>query len=389
MISRMAGRTPIVIAATCVGFLALAAVIYATLTSSGQYANRDFMSLYAGGRAVAQGLDPYDPEVWKPLRARFGSTWFPDDRAPFPLWTLLLLVPFSVLDLGWAAAVWLASSLFALGAGMVLLLRSFGRRGSVSVFELLVLTALTFTFRATVLGMHNGQITFHVFLFLVLFLVLERSGRPFLAGLALAAVALKPNAFMLFVPTLGLWLLYRRRWALLAGAAVGGLILSTACWIVQPGWLGEWMNVRSKTSATWLTPTLWGIAYDLAGSNWPALGLGLVAAATALLGWLIFSRRDLTLPQVTCLALIGSLLTTPYAWGYEQLFLLIPATLVFLTVENRRQAVLLWVIMTCLVPWGAVWVALRRGFDTLSVLVVFVTGMLYWYCAVRKQASTA
>ena len=68
-----------------------------------RYTRRDFMSLWGGGRAVLEGLDPYDPEVWLPLRARYGSTWMPDERAPFPRWTL-------VLDVDWGTA-WCAVAL--------------------------------------------------------------------------------------------------------------------------------------------------------------------------------------------------------------------------------------------------------------------------------------
>lgn len=387
--SRPASRRFLLLAILCGGFLALVWIFHTGLTSSGQYADRDFMSLYAGGRAVLQGLDPYDPQVWTSLRARLGGTWHPDARAPFPLWSLLPLVPFSLLDLEWAAAAWLALSVFALALGVLLLLRPLGRGRSLTPLELVALIMLTFTFRATLLGLHNGQITFQIFLFLALFLMLEGDGRPFLAGSMLAGLLLKPNAFMLLVPALGLWLLYKRRWAILAGAFVGAAVPFSISWLLRPDWFGEWITVRSKTAVTQLTPTLWGLAYEVSPANWALLGLGLVAAATALLGWLIFSQRDLSVAQVTCLALVASLLTTPYTWAYEHLFLLIPAMAVFLAVDGRRYAILLWVTMTCLLPLGALWWAGYHGIDTYSAVVVLLTGLLYWYYAIRRPRMAA
>jgi hypothetical protein len=387
--SRSAPRRLLLIAVLCGGFLALVWIVHAGWTSSGQYADRDFMSLYAGGRAILQGLDPYDPQVWTPLRAQLGGTWHPDERSPFPLWTLLPLAPFALLDLGWAAAVWLALSVCALVLGVLLLLRPLGHGRSVSPLELLALITLAFAYRATLLGLHNGQITFQIFLFLVLFLLLEHDGRPFLAGVMLACVLLKPNAFILFVPVLGIWLLYKRRWAILAGAAVGGATLFAISWLFRPDWLGQWMAVRSKTAVTQLTPTLWGLAYELSPANWALLGLGLVAVAAAFLGWLIFSQKDLSIAQVTCLALIASLLTTPYTWAYEHVFLLIPAIAVFLSIDGRGYAILLWVAMTCLVPLGALWWAGYHGIDTYSAFVVLVIGVLYWYYAIHRPRSAA
>src|SRR5690606_26554032 len=71
------------------------------------YANKDFMSLWSGATAILQGLNPYDEAVWEPLRAAYGSSWMPDPRAPFPLWTFLFLTPFALLPIPVAAAVWL------------------------------------------------------------------------------------------------------------------------------------------------------------------------------------------------------------------------------------------------------------------------------------------
>jgi hypothetical protein len=370
-------------------FLGIALIIHNTLTSSKQYGNRDFMSLYTGGRAVLNGLDPYNPQVWNPLRSNLGSTWMPDDRAPFPLWTLLIFVPFSLLNLGWAAAIWLTFSILALGIGMILLIQILKSSKPVSAFDFMVLTIFSFTFRAVLVSMHNGQITSQIFLFLVLFLLFERQERSFLAGIMLASVALKPNVFIFFVPTLGLWLLYKKRWTIIAGAAAGGLTLFILSWVVQPGWLVEWMNVKGKLIATPFTPTIWGIAYELANTNWKILGGGFVIIIATFLGWLIFSQKYLSTLHVTSLALIGSLLLTPYAWVYEQVYLLIPAIILFLSIESRWKAISLWLIITFVVPWSTLLLANHRNSDTFSVLTTLVIGLMYWYIVVfRKKGQT-
>ncbi|MBK7896061.1 MAG: hypothetical protein IPJ90_14535 [Anaerolineaceae bacterium] len=137
--------------------------MYEMLTAPARYNNRDFMSLFAGGKAILRGLDPYNPEVWLPLRAELGSTWMPDDRAPFPLWTLLLVLPFTALDLGWAAASWLSFSLCVLGGGMFLLIHAYYPK-PLPVAEFALVALFTFTYRAVLVSMNNGQITFLLFL---------------------------------------------------------------------------------------------------------------------------------------------------------------------------------------------------------------------------------
>jgi Glycosyltransferase family 87 len=360
--------------------------MYELLTGPARYNNRDFMSLFAGGKAVLRGLDPYDPAVWNPLRAELGSTWMPDERVPFPLWTLLLVLPFAALDLGWAAAAWLAFSLCVLGAGMFFLINSYyDKRLPVGEFGLVAL--LIFTYRAVLVSMNNGQITFVLFFILALFLLLVEKKRPFLAGVTLAFIIIKPNPFILFVPAFGLWLLWQQRWHILAGAATSGLGMLLVSWLVQPGWLFEWLNVRGKTEATAITPTLWGLAYEIAPEWGALLGLGFVVGITAVLGLIIFRNRTLTEAQVLPLVLITSLLTTPYAWVYEHLLLLIPSILLFLAIKQRGLAALVWLLLVFVLPWGTFWLAESRSSDTLTAFVPLVVGVLFYYWMIAKKKN--
>ena len=358
--------------------------MYEMLTGPARYNNRDFMSLFAGGKAILRGLDPYDPVDWLPLRAELGSTWMPDDRAPFPLWTLLLVLPFAALDLGWAAAAWLAFSLCVLGGGMFLLISTYYPK-PLPVAEFALVALFTFTYRAVLVSMNNGQITFLLFFLLALFLWLVRQERPFLAGIILSFVIIKPNAFVLFVPAFGLWLLWQRRWRIVAGAAAGGAAMFTISWLVLPGWLAEWLNVTGKTEVTAITPTVWGLAYEIWPEYWALLGLIFVVGVTAVLGLIIFRNRNLNETEVMPLALIGSLLTTPYAWVYEHLLLLIPATLVFLVSQKRSSAATAWLLLAFIMPWGTLWLADSRKSDTFTATVPLVTGVIFYILMVVKM----
>lgn len=362
--------------------------MYEMLTGPARYNNRDFMSLYAGGKAILRGLDPYDPTVWNPLRAELGSTWMPDDRTPFPLWTLLLVLPFAALDLGWGAAAWLAFSLCVLGGGLFLLINAYYPK-PLPVAEFGLVALFTFTYRAVLVSMNNGQITFLLFFILALFLWLVRQERPFLAGIVLSFVIIKPNAFVLFVPAFGLWLLWQRRWRIVAGAAAGGLAMLLISWLVLPGWLFEWLNVTGKTEATAITPTMWGLAYEIWPEWWPILGLVFVVGVTAVTGLILFRHKNLTETEVMPLALIGSLLITPYAWVYEHLLLLIPAILLFLAIKRRGLAAFVWLLLVFVFPWATFWLAENRASDTLTVVVpLAVVTFFYIYLIAKPSLQT-
>ncbi|MCP4417524.1 MAG: DUF2029 domain-containing protein [Chloroflexi bacterium] len=360
--------------------------MYEMLTGPARYNNRDFMSLFAGGKAVLRGLNPYDPAVWNPLRAELGSTWMPDERVPFPLWTLLLALPFAALDLGWAAAAWLAFSLCVLGAGMFFLINTYYHK-PLPVGEFALVALLVFTYRAVLVSMNNGQITFVLFFILALFLMLVERKRPFLAGITLAFIIIKPNPFILFIPAFGLWLLWQQRWHILAGAAASGLGMFVVSWLVQPGWLFQWLNVRGKTEATAITPTLWGLAYEITPEWGAILGLGFVVGITAVVGLIIFRNRTLNEAQVLPLVLITSLLTTPYAWVYEHLLLLIPSMLLFLAIKQRKLAAFVWLLLVFVLPWGTFWLAEKRSSDTFTALVPLLIGIFFYFFMIAKPAK--
>ena len=88
---------------------------------SGKMTGKDFMSLWTGGKAIVLGLNPYDVNVWRPLRAAYGCNWMPDPISPWPLWTHLFFVPFSFLNTQVAGALWMTICEFSLILGISLI----------------------------------------------------------------------------------------------------------------------------------------------------------------------------------------------------------------------------------------------------------------------------
>lgn len=351
------------------------------------YANKDFMSLWSGATAILQGLNPYDEAVWEPLRAAYGSSWMPDPRAPFPLWTFLFLTPFALLPIPAAAAVWLTVQELLLVLSAYLVVAILLRR-SVSAVEMGLLVLVGFTSPATLLVQINGQMTFLLLAVLALFLVLLERQRPFLAGASLALLALKPNPFIVLVPLLGLWLLWRGRWRVAGGAVAGGLALLGLTWVIQPGWLMQWLAVRSKTEVVTITPTLWGLAGELSGAWWLPVGLALVMVLVVAVGRYIFARPDLSAAEVTSIALATSLLVTPYTWSYEHALLFLPWLWLFGRIEARRKAQALWLALAGFIPWLIFSLALIRVRDSFGFVVPLASLLAFVAVSERLRKAT-
>lgn len=364
-------------------FLLLAWFHHQFVVTPLDYANKDFMSLWTGGRAILKGVNPYDPAVWGPLRASYGSEWFPDSSAPFPLWTSLILLPFALLPLDWAAAVWLSFSELLLGLSAYWIFRYLAPLTPKPV-EVGTLLLGLFASIVTILVLINGQMTFLLLAWLVLFLIFWERGKPFTAGFFLALIITKPNPFILFAPLLGLWLIWQKQWRVIAGGATSGLLLLTITWLIQPGWLWEWMAVRSKTAVVTITPTLWGLAAEIAPDHWFVVGMALVVGFTAVLGWFIFARPTLPMPVIVSLAITGSLLVTPYGWAYEHALLFIPWILLFATLQPRQRALWIWIGLAWIMPWVMFGVAAVRINDALGFAVPLTTLIItFWWSQKR------
>ena len=367
-------------------FLLIGWLHYLFVVSPLDYANKDFMSLWTGGKAVLRGLDPYNVAVWQPLRAEYGSRWMPDPRAPFPLWTFLFTVPFALFPLQIGAAAWLTFQEALLVLNMMWLVGSIGRyRPSAAEVALLALGA--FASITTALVLINGQMTYALLAILTLYLLLARAERPFWAGFILSFIALKPNPFIVFVPLFGLWLLWRRRWHTVAGTVVGGALLLAVSWIVQPGWLPAWLNARSKTAVVEITPTVWGLAAELSPTWWLPLGTVLTVVIVAVVGWYLFTRDDLDEASVLSLAIAASLLTTPYVWTYEHALLFLPWLWAFTQLRRRRLAQMGWVLLAWLLPWLLFMVAALRSRETYAFLVPVLALVVIWWLEGRAPVQ--
>ena len=345
----------------------LTAIHYFFVADLFDYANKDFMSLWAGGKAVLTGQNPYDPDVWLTLRTEHGSIWFPDDRAPFPLWTFLFTVPFALLPIPLAAALWMALTELVLVASIFLVVvKLVGYRPTINESLMLLLTVILSII--TLLVLINGQMTAFLLAVLVGYLLLIKAERPFTAGLLLALLAVKPNAFIAFIPLLGIWLLARRRWRTIGGGFTGFLIMLATTWLLQPGWLLAWLNVRGKTAVITITPTIWGLAAELAGTWWLLIGLLFTALIVGTVGWYVLNNKQLGDAPVVSLALAVSLLTTPYAWSYEHALLYLPWAWVFAITPIRKQANMLWLSLALIIPWLLFIIAAIRINDSLAFI---------------------
>jgi hypothetical protein len=347
----------------------------------GNMADRDFMTLWMGGKALLLRLDPYDPQVWTDLHVRYGSQWMNDPTCNYPLWTLVVLAPISLLPLQIAVACWMTASEMSLILAVLLLTRIMAHPGK----HLLTLSALlgALLFRPFITSLTSGQLAPLLLLLLAGGAALYARGQSLGAGLLLALLLLKPNLLLLLLPAVGLLLLARRDGRGLLGLGLGIAGLFGFSWLLRPGWPLRWLAVSAKAGVVTGTPTLWGLAFDLVGKeHWMLAGTLATALVSGGVLLLVVRRREEWMFGIG-LAVCGSLLVTPYLWNYDQLLLLFPALIALHRAKGRRPlAIAAWFVVLFLIPWGLFWIANRRGVDPLSG---FVTAAVMAYLCVSYR----
>jgi len=345
----------------------------------------DFLSPYIQANAWRRGLDPYSAEtllkLWPAGAAHFQflSKEVADGSliakrgipTAYPIPSLVLIAPFTLLPWGAAYALWLTINLalFAIMLWVLGALAGFSyREPSAALLAAGTLALAPF---------HTGIVTGNVALVAVEFGVIavwtaHRDHDVMTAILLAASAGLKPQIGLCFL----MYYLARRRWrvfgmavALLAGVAAVGLLRLEAG---HTPWVANYLNdnrVLLETGVlanfTPVNPTRFGlinlqvVLYSLAGSVQLANYLAMSVGAIFLVVWAIVISRSNSSPESELLDLstiaVVSLLPV-YHRFYDAAVLVLPLCWVCLSFRKARPAavVALLLMLPFAIPGGTI-----------------------------------
>lgn len=321
-----------------------------------QYLDTDFLAFYAGGRALLEGWDPYDPGPFLDFYRAMGSQGqefaYPDLAYRQPLWTAVASLPFAVLPFALASAAWLTTQ--ALTAALAL--AALGRRlfGEHLRRDLVALLGIAAASQPSWLVPASGNVGGFLLAIVAGGLALLAAGRPFLAGALFGLLIVKPHPFLWFGPGV-LLATSRGRGRLVGGVAATAAPLVALSFVARPAWVPEWLGAvayvqglnQSRANAFGLAP---------ASDRW--LGLFFVAAVVAVLVWWWMRHRPSRLALLAGLLPL-SLFAAPYVWSYDFGVLLVTTAVSLALVRDEMAAA------------RAVWLAL------LAVVAVLLPWLLY------------
>jgi hypothetical protein len=325
-------RRAAVIAAVGAGLLAAAADAQ-ELPGPSPVPVPDYVQYWAAARVNLAGGNPYS---WHELLAaeRLAEPSIPTPVLMWnPPWTLALAALPSLLPFQQSRALWLVVSSLALAASACQLWRFWGGGSG----RVLAVAAVALAFPPSVFALAMGQMSPLLLLGVAGFLYFERRGRLEAAGAVAAVTLVKPQVVYLLWVALFLWSLHGRRWRFLAGAAASIAAMSAVPLATNPRVFLDYLQALSGRAPDYfVTPTAGTLVRLLAGWEYTSL---MFAPALAGLVWLLrhwsVHRRDWQWSAQISMVLLVSVVTSPYAWLFDQVVLLLPALQIAVGHGNR------------------------------------------------------
>ena len=340
----------------------------------------DFTMIWAGPRALLQGLNPYDVATWRESAVRVGAIASDTDVYPYPPWVVLALIPFALIPPSAAGLVWTGIGIAVAVAAVRALLRAYlpGMPLAHATFgTILVLSP------SAVSTLLLGQWTFVLLAALVAVVLLLRTDRPRAAGVLAAVLLVKPPPFVFTAAALGVRALWPRanspsgRRFVMSAAVMTTAIISLS-WILIPSWWPAWL-VHSAGVLIGIEPvtlpTLFMTLFGPAGV-WLACG---VLLAGALVAAQYHPRGDGWLPVWLAFSSVGVI----YSNTYDLLFLIVPAILAAGALASRspRRAALVVAAAAALL-FAAMWYLettyVRQYAAGVSLLMFAVISAALW-----------
>ena len=325
------------LAGVAFGVVLLLAFGYFDLLSLSAIQQGDFVKFWAGPRALLMGADPYDQSTWRDTAISLGALRVDWSVYGYFGWAIILMLPFALLPLEAAAAVWTIGGVALAVLAMRALLRTY-LPGVPLAHTLIAMTLLVS--EPARLCLVFGQWSFLLIASLAAMILWARSGREVPAALASVVLLAKPQLFLLTGFAVAAWARRSGHRIFIAGAVIASSLLVLASVVVLPSWPYVWIHVMPLQSM-----------YDPPRTTTPAALLAeifgplgtWVALAAIVIGAVIAFRFDPRSDQWLALWSCLSLAAAPYMWSYDQLLLLVPTVIGagVIAQRSRRVAILL------------------------------------------------
>lgn len=328
----------------------------------------DLFWIWAGGRAVLAGQNPYSPEVTQIIQLGVFKKIIPPNEYqhgfPHPAHIAFILLPFIILPFSWSVTLWLSLQIplymvaFFIGCKIL----NYSIRPYL-LFLLIILTILGFRFPINVYVL--GQLTIFVIFCALLAIRLFQQGQPDWAAVALAGTTIRPDLALIAILLAFIFArnsTHRNKFVITLLSI--GFVLAGLPMLFIGFWPLTWLNAIGAYGhnpfATWppeLLPNFWLKALLL-------LGLTIWLGYYLILAWRQPNNFHHSL--LAGAAILFGAIVLPQTGSYSLTILVIPAIILWYYACSPWLRVI--IALSLLLPWF--YFALDGPFDRLIFLLI-------------------
>lgn len=267
-------------------------------------------------------------------------TGFVDANYPYPLWTVIVMLPLVVWAPKTAMLLMFVCNMLMLSASLTLFVLIF--KWELSPVLLVLYVFISVLFLPVLSSLWLGQLTIFSLLILMLILYFYLNKRWGLLGFVIGLSFIKPQVLLLLAGSLLFWSLWKKQWMVWRSfiIVIASLVLASIPFVSTPlQIIGGGINGHLETYIR-ETSTIWGVFMGL-GQTWVLPFL----ISFALLIWLAWewlkfvfgiTGKYISPVNLFLLTVIINLIVIPYSWMHN-LILLLPSLGYFFTSILKSQ----------------------------------------------------
>ncbi len=226
----------------------------------GSYPN-DFSIGYQAARDwLLNGISPYDSTVVQNHADRMGLANTTGSQYQYPVYAIILWVPFALMDFPAAQALWSVAQELILMITILLAIRLSGWK--LQWHQLAIVLFIVFIWPSHVFALLDSGLAIWSLFFIVFALYMLINKQDNAAGLLMAMAMVKPEMALLPLVGLIMWSSSSRRNGFLGGFVAGFLFLNVLFMILIPDWVLQWLRISHLLDGT---------------TSWYQSGLNLIA----------------------------------------------------------------------------------------------------------------
>ena len=295
-----------------IAILAVGVAILVTAIRSEQTVTRDYGAYWAAGQQLVHHQNPYDGPAIHRIQKQAGYLWdLPLFMRNTPL-AFFIAYPLGFVGERSGLCIWMVVLIGSLVASIHMLRAIAGDPADRTHL-------LAYVFPPVMVCLSIGQLGILLLLGITTFLRFYRT-KPWLAGFALIAIAIKPQLFLPFGVALFLWCLLEKRFRILAGAAlVIGAALAFSLLVDPQSWTQYQAMIRAERIEHQYIPTLSMLFRLLVNGEgfWVQFIPSAIASVYAAV-IMLRRHREWRWEVEGCNVLALSVMVAPYAWLYDE-----------------------------------------------------------------------